>query len=257
MFCEKRMKRPANIPAYVALLAVMLTGTLAMALTTNVRDTGDAGIVLALPQSWGSWRGQEIRYCQSQACGIVNAKEFFEENAACKSCGSDLSNGSLVEWSLLPADTRILKKVYEHPFQPSVLASIVLSGASRTSIHRPQICLVGEGREIIGTRTLEVPIPGRDPLTVTVLDMLTRQQDADGRWMQYASYYAYWFVSPDRETPYHSERMFWMAYDRIFRGLSHRWAYIAVSGPRQEGNDLHLTSAAEFISVLQPELAAP
>lgn len=251
------MNRPTSIGAYLALLLVMFAGTLAMALTTGVRDTGEAGIVLTLPQSWGSWRGQEIRYCQNRACGKINAHEVFDDEAVCEDCGSELSNGSLVEWSLLPDDTRILKKIYEHPFQPSVLASIVLSGASRTSIHRPQICLVGEGREIVGTRTLEVPIPGRDPLTVTVLDMLARQQDAQGRWMQYASYYAYWFVSPDRETPYHGERMFWMAYDRVFRGVSHRWAYIAVSGPRQEGNDLHLKSAAEFIAVLQPELAAP
>ncbi len=257
MVRETRMKRSANILAYLALLTVMFAGTLAMALTTHVRDTGDAGILLALPQSWGSWRGQEIRYCQNRECGKINAREVFPEDAVCDTCDAELSNGSLVEWSLLPSDTRILKKVYEHPFQPSVLASIVLSGASRTSIHRPQICLVGEGREIVGTRTLEVPIPGRESLTVTVLDMLTRQQDADGRWMQYASYYAYWFVSPDRETPYHGERMFWMAYDRVFRGVSHRWAYIAVSGPRQDGSDLHLKSAAEFVAMLQPEIAAP
>lgn len=247
----------SNLMAHLTLLIIMAGGTLAIALGTLVEDTGQAGVVMKLPLSWGSWRGQEIRYCQNRTCEEINAREVFPENAVCENCGSELSNGSRVEWSLLPADTRILKKVYEHPFQPSVLASIVLSGASRTSIHRPQICLVGEGREIVNTKIVEVPLPGRDPLQVTMLEMLTRQQDAAGNWMTHASYYAYWFVSPDRETPHHGERMFWMAFDRVFRGLSHRWAYIAVSGQRREGSDQHVQAAREFIAALHPELIAP
>lgn len=161
-----------------------------------------------------------------------------------------------MEWSLLPSDTRILKKYYKHPFLPEALASIVLSGASRTSIHRPQICLVGEGREIVGTKVITVPIAGRDTLNVTVLDMLTRQTDANGNWLEYPSYYAYWFVSPDRETPYHAERMFWMAYDRVFRGISHRWAYIAVSGARDAKGD-YIKNASDFIAAIYPELRNP
>lgn len=251
------MKQPAPIIAYIVLLLVLFAGTVAMALTTGVRDTGKAGVVLQLPTTWGSWRGQEIRYCQNSNCARATAREAFGSDAICDNCGGILSGGSLVEWSLLPPDTRILKKVYEHPFHTPVLASIVLSGASRTSIHRPQICLVGEGREIVGTRTLDIPIPGRRPLTVTMLDMLTRQQRPDGGWTQHASYYAYWFVSPDHETPHHGQRMFWMAFDRVFRGLSHRWAYIAVSGQRTEGGNDHLGAAAEFIAALQPELTPP
>ncbi|MGA1531358.1 MAG: exosortase-associated EpsI family protein [Kiritimatiellia bacterium] len=250
------MNAPSWI-AHAALLAVLMAGTMAMALKTRVEDTGRAGVTLVLPQSWGSWRGQEIRYCQNPDCQKINAREVFEAEAGCDACGSRLSNGSLVEWSLLPDDTRILKKVYEHPFKSSVLASIVLSGSSRTSIHRPQICLVGEGREIVSTRIVEVPIPGRDPMQVTMLEMLTRQQDGSGQWIKYASYYAYWFVSPDRETPHHGERMFWMAFDRVFRGVSHRWAYIAVSGQRQEGSEQHVEAAREFIAALQPELTNP
>lgn len=251
------MKRSDSILPYAVLFVVMFAATLAMARYTDVRDTAKAGIVLELPDQWGSWIGKEIRYCQNPACAKALARESFDEGATCEACGAALSSGSLVEWSLLPADTQILKKIYEHPFHPPTLASIVLSGASRTSIHRPQICLVGEGREITGTQVIKVPIPGRKPLKVTILDMLTRQQDAQGRWTKYASYYAYWFVSPDHETPYHGERMFWMAYDRIFRGISHRWAYIAVSGVRAEESLDHIRAASEFIAALQPGLMTP
>lgn len=248
------MKSHSTIFAYLSLILVMVAGTMALAFSGHVKDTGAAGVELNLPGSWGSWQGKEIRYCQNPVCGKINIRERFDDGAVCDACGSALSNGSLVEWSLLPSDTRILKKIYEHPFNASVLASIVLSGASRTSIHRPQICLVGEGREIVGTRIITVAIPGRSPLRVTLLDMLTRQKDNEGQWFEYASYYAYWFVSPDHETPHHAERMFWMAYDRIFRGISHRWAYIAVSGPRSDGSRSHEENAADFIAALYPEL---
>jgi hypothetical protein len=42
-----------------------------------------------------------------------------------------------------------------------------------------------------------------------------------------------------------------------FRGVSHRWAYIAMSGVRTPGSDDHLQTIADFASQLHPALLKP
>ncbi|HMO49563.1 MAG TPA: exosortase-associated EpsI family protein [Kiritimatiellia bacterium] len=243
-----------EVAAYSALLAVMIIGVWAMAFTTEIRDSGRSGVALPFPDSVDDWQGDEIVYCLNARHNRVFLRSELDNMEACPECGAGLSGASPLEWSLLPADTTIHKKQYSLPSQPTRVASVVLSGTSRTSIHRPQICLVGDGNEIVRTRTISVEIPGRRPLGVTVLDMLLRRQLPDGRWAEYPSYYAYWFVSPTRETPSHYVRMFWMAFDQVFRGASHRWAYISVSSWRNPQTSDHLDEAAAFIAKLYPSI---
>ena len=54
---------------------------------------------------------------------------------------------SAIEREVLPADTGFSRKNYVSLQRPNerVFLSIVLSGRDRTSIHRPEICLVGQG----------------------------------------------------------------------------------------------------------------
>jgi hypothetical protein len=76
----------------------------------------------------------------------------------------------------------------------------------------------------------------------------------DGQTLEYASYYAYWFVGKGRETPYHLQRMIWMATDRIFHNVSHRWAYIAISGGRQTDSEDYQKEMVAFIHDLYPQV---
>ena len=64
-------------------------------------------------------------------------------------------------------------------------------------------------------------------------------------------------MGKDRETASHLARMAWMGYDRVFRGVSHRWAYIALAGQRQPGSEAHLQTVADFASQLHPALLKP
>ena len=128
-----------------------------------------------------------------------------------------------------------------------------MSGKERASIHRPQICLVGQGNEILHSHVIEVPLAGRDPLKVMVLDLLWKGRTSDGQPVQKATYYAYWFVGKGRETPYHLERMFWMAADRVLYNRSHRWAYIAIAGERDEQKQ-YTKQIQSFISQLYPQM---
>ncbi|NCD35016.1 MAG: exosortase-associated EpsI family protein [Spartobacteria bacterium] len=138
---------------------------------------------------------------------------------------------SPVEYSILPKDTYITRKLYKNAVTgDGLFVALVMSGADRSSIHRPQLCLVGQGNEILGQHVEEVPMTGRDDLGVMVIDMMRPYARNSKQQGKYPSFYAYWFVGKDRETPYHVERMFWMAYDRIVKNVSHRWSYISISG---------------------------
>ncbi|HZZ21055.1 MAG TPA: exosortase/archaeosortase family protein, partial [Opitutaceae bacterium] len=78
---------------------------------------------------------------------------------------------SAVEREVLPPDTGYSRKTYVSLADPTkqVFLSIVLSGRDRTSIHRPEVCLVGQGWTIGGSFQHSFAFPGktsRFPATV-------------------------------------------------------------------------------------------
>ena len=52
---------------------------------------------------------------------------------------------SEAELKILPKDTKIVKKMYVSPSGVNFLAAFVVGGASRASIHRPELCLPSQG----------------------------------------------------------------------------------------------------------------
>ncbi len=240
---------------YIIVIGLMVLTSLALAYTVDVQMTGEAGVQVVLPERISEWSGKEIRYCQNPQHRATYLAQDIEDRYVCPDCGDELFMMSIDERRILPDDTVILKKLYQHPAGQNVTASIVLSGADRSSIHRPQVCLVGQGQEILREWTHTVELEGRDPLTIVVLDMLRHGTLRDGREFEHHFYYAYWFVGKGRETHSHLMRMFWMAADRIFFNVSHRWAYISVSGSRDPGSDAYVREIENFIQTMYPEMA--
>ncbi len=238
---------------YIVVIGLMILTSLALAYTVDVHMTGEAGIQVALPSHIQEWAGSEIRYCQNPEHQRTYLAKDLPDRDTCPECGHELYMMSIDERRILPDDTMILKKMYAHPEGQNVTASIVLSGADRSSIHRPQLCLVGQGQEIVREWTHTVEMDGRGPLKVVVLDMLRRGHTPDGRPFEHSFYYAYWFVGKGRETHSHVMRMFWMAADRIFFNVAHRWAYISVSGAR-DSQGHYVQEIDEFIQAMYPEM---
>lgn len=247
------MEKSEHVP-YILIVVLLVLTSIALATTVDVNVSDTAGIVLRLPDQVGEWRGNEIRYCLNPACQKVWLASELTDREVCPACGGELGGMSLSEKRLLPPDTIILKKQYTDPVGDALIVSIVLSGKERASIHRPQVCLVGQGREIVKSRVIEIPFENRPPLEVMLLDLLIHPRRLGGPDAVRGEYYAYWFVGKGRETPYHLERMFWMAWDRIFHNVAHRWAYIAVAGARDLNSDSHVQRVVSFIHELYPYL---
>lgn len=248
---EARQFRP-----YIIVIGLMIFASMVLAYTVDVNMTNEAGIKVDLPARIDDWIGKEVRYCQNPEHQRTYFAEDIDDPDVCPDCEHELYMMSVDERRVLPADTVILKKHYQHPAGEGITASIVLSGADRSSIHRPQLCLTGQGQDIIREWTHEVPMEGRDPLTVMVLDMVREGRDAEGNRVVNDFYYAYWFVGKGRETHSHIERMIWMGYDRIIHNVAHRWAYISVSGARDgDGEGQYVEDIDDFIQTIYPQMA--
>lgn len=250
---------------YLVLIGLMIVTALALAFTVDVTLSDKAGVSMRLPASLDDgWVGDELRYSHnpenpkqyrvSELSGLPNIDPVT---------GEKLFTMSLPEYEALPHDTEFVKSIYTNAAAEQVFVSIVLSGRERDSIHRPERCLVGQGSAIVNQhfwnvvapQIIEVPLEGREPLKVAVLETVRNYRGADGKREAYHGYYAYWFVGQNRETPSHYMRMLWLAWDRVAHSVSHKWAYIAIAGERgEQGSDAYKQRITDFVQKLYPHL---
>ncbi len=161
-----------------------------------------------------------------------------------------------LEISSLPPDTTFGRRNYTAPDGFGAFVSVVLMGRDRTSIHKPQFCLVGQGWSIDRTESVAIPVTQPRAYDLPVMKLTTTKQftDEQGRAQTVRGVYVYWFVAEDRLTASHSERMWWMAKDLFRKGVLQRWAYVTFFStclPGQE--DATFARMKQFIAGAVPE----
>lgn len=242
---------------YLIIIGLIAFASIVMAITVETAGSDESGIYPELPDKAGEWVGDQIRFCLNpKHQEVYNSSQLVDVNTCPEpGCGGQLGSMTLIEKSMLPSDTIVIKKRYTHPDGRQIIATIVMSGRERASIHRPEVCLVGNGSEIESSELMEVDFDQRAPMDIKVLNML-RNMRIGGVPRSFGSYFAYWFVGKDRETASHYGRLFWMAADRVVHNKSHRWSYIAVSGNRPLGDKdaKYKTEIEDFVSHLYPQM---
>ena len=251
---EKNLFKP-----FLSIVVLMTVAVFALAFTVGVELDYVPGVNMNLPDEVEGWKGNELRYCHNpEACasGYRDASFYINDLEIpdiCPDCGDPLHMMARSEYDALPKDTEFIKSAYTNDAGKRINASIVLSGTARDSIHRPQRCLKGQGNTLDAEYTLEVPLEGRAPLKIRIIQASRQYRTAEGI-VPYYSYYAYWFVGQDRETPYHLGRMFWLAWDRVVRSTANRWSYIAVYGAREPEGKAYEEDITDFVQKVYPYL---
>lgn len=234
---------------HIVVCALLVLEAFVLALTPAARVDDAIGIRPELPDRFGPYVGDDIRFCRDQGCVQKSLRLSQLENPkACPTCGGELDEWSAAEQYWFPADTRVIRKEYRSAAGQSFFVSIVISGAERRSIHRPEVCLASQGNSFPASHTVSVPIAGRPPLVISLLD-LTRKSTGES-----SGCFAYWFVTEGRETHRHLERLFWMAWDNLIHNTRRRWAYISISTGRAPDGDRHVKALSDFIARLYPYL---
>jgi exosortase len=165
-----------------------------------------------------------------------------------------------VERAILPPDTGYSRKLYFNLDDPKqhVLLSIVLSGRDRTSIHRPELCLVGQGWTIDGSSLHRFSYPGlpNSSFESTILRVHRVLSGPHGRALA-PELVAYWFVGDDRVVPTQVGRMYYDTINRLFRGRAARWAYILLQTGAEDGQDAGLSRIQAILNGALPSFQNP
>lgn len=200
------MSAPSNIPWWRTAVVVVLAGaTILLCRESAPPDVvPEAGVVMDLPTLIGEFWGTDEPISPS-------------------------------ELALLPKDTEFEKKVYQDMTGNSLTAQIVLSGGEKRSIHRPEVCLPGQGWTVQAGEVLPVTLTNGRIIEVMKLTLNREIEVAPGDRRNLKSYFLYWFVGKDTTTPHHLVRLAKTNWDMVFRKLQHRWAYVIVSAPVLEG----------------------
>lgn len=162
-----------------------------------------------------------------------------------------------LDW--LPHDTTYGRRLYTGKDGFQVQVSGVLMGTDRTSIHKPEFCLPGQGFQILRRTQTQILIdrPHRYALPVTRLDAIRETRKPDGSVDRVGAVYIYWFLSDSRLSNDHVQRMWWLAWDLLRTGELQRWAYLstlAACTPGQE--DAAYARLERLIQTLVPEIQA-
>lgn len=160
-----------------------------------------------------------------------------------------------VEREILPPDTGYSRRLYANVAdrRRDVFLSIVLSGRDRTSIHRPELCLVGQGWTIEGaTRHAFRGAGGQGTIPATVLRVRREHLTAQGR-VVVPQLVVYWFVGRDTVTPSHWGRFWTDTWNRVARARVERWAYVLMQSDVSDGEGAAL---ARMQAVLDGTLPA-
>lgn len=160
---------------------------------------------------------------------------------------------SKVERQILPEDTGFARKLYTSLEGHYVYLSIVLSGGDRSSIHRPELCIVGNGMTIRSRQRETLMVGEGREIEVTLLQArgrhLTTGEELDQT-------FAYWFVGGDRMVASNLQRTLedWRA---RLGGRPHRWAYAYLQTPSAETPEDTIARLEEVAQLAAPYFLKP
>jgi EpsI family protein len=167
---------------------------------------------------------------------------------------------SAVEREILPPDTGFSRKLYVPVDDPAraIFLSIVLSGRDRTSIHRPEICLVGQGWTLEDATTQRFNYPGHEgaPFSTTVLHVQREIVTRRGR-ETVPQLVVYWFVSSDAVVATHGQRFIHDAWNRLRHLRADRWAYVLMQTDARAGDAAALARMQALLDQVLPVFQPP
>lgn len=163
-----------------------------------------------------------------------------------------------LELNYLPKDTVYGRASYKAPDGFTAQVNVVLMGTDRTSIHRPEYCLTGQGWNIVSKQYDKAALPGTG--TEFPIQRFGGQirTVVETQTVNYSGVYVFWFVADGQRTASHWERQWWMIRDLVTKGVLQRWAYISFFAPCPTGReDEAYARLLKLIGEVAPAIEVP
>lgn len=129
---------------------------------------------------------------------------------------------SEAELTILPKDTQFIKRVYLKPSGEWVQVNVVIGGTSKSSIHRPELCLPSQGYLM------------RDPHTIDVAGVSWRFIRMDMNTGGSLGFAYTFFNQAGFRTCSHMRRIFRDVWDRSILNRIDRWVMVTVNSSRAD-----------------------
>jgi len=168
-----------------------------------------------------------------------------------------IPTGKLVT-DVLPPDTSFGSRFYTNAGGLYISGNVVLMGTDRTSLHKPQYCLQGDGWQIKSIERITIPVqrPFAYDLPAAKILVTRQRQLPNGQTDTVNGVYVYWYVA-DRSfsgDPDGWDRMWSMAEKLLKTGELQRWAYVAFLATCVPGDEeTTYARMREFIATAVPE----
>jgi exosortase len=214
------------VPGLALLLAVSVAA-LKQGVAAPVFGPADF-VAASLPQQIAGFRSDVPWYCHNDQCmAIAQERELVDggqrrgDGFACPKCGAAMHAISLGEVTVLPADTKIVKRDYYAEDGERFSVSLIVAGRRRGSIHRPELCLPAQGFVMLDARRVPVRVAGGFPKMVRTITVQRSGAAPFGL--------VYWFFCRDRESCSHTQRILSDIWDRSVHNRINRWAMVAMT----------------------------
>jgi hypothetical protein len=145
---------------------------------------------------------------------------------------------------------------YKSPDGLVVDLRVVLMGRDRTSMHKPQICLAGQGWHINDFASAETVLPVEQPYPYQLPVVKLVATTVDSQNQPWSGIYVYWYVADDALSASTSgfQRMWWMASKLLRTGVLQRWAYVSCFSACPPGQEAAtFERMKQFIAAAVPE----
>jgi len=168
---------------------------------------------------------------------------------------------SEIELGYFPKDTSYAARCYtSQDDSPGIYATVILMGADRTSIHRPEYCLAGQGFACDEKTVADIPVGGPKPyqLPVSKWEVSRLVQQADGQNVKISGVYVFWFVADNEQATGNVQFQSYLVRDLLLKGVLQRWAYISYFSPCLPGQEeATFARMKKLIAASVPEFQLP
>jgi exosortase len=147
-------------------------------------------------------------------------------------------------------DVTISRRNYHSSKGQNFLATAVLSGQVRRSLHRPEVCLPGQGWVI--SRKEEIPLNLKDgrTLSATLLSLFRDEISQEGERQRLRGMNIFWYVgSAGVTTADYYDHVYQSYFDSVFKNINHRWALLSFFTLYTDNSVFSLDSNAELAAM--------
>lgn len=162
--------------------------------------------------------------------------------------------------SYLPGDSSYIGRRYFSTNWFWTDATLILMGEDRTSIHRADYCLPGQGWQIQKKTVVDLSIAGSHPYKLPVSKWVIGKiyTAPDGSQQPISGIYVFWFVTENQTTYDFPTMLKSMFFHLVRHGVLQRWAYASYFTPCLPGQeDATFARIKQLIAASVPEFQLP